>query len=198
MPPLLLQPLAQAREEREHASRSSLICASPFAPRERAHLQVLLHRHPREDPPPLGRLADAHLRRCGAAAHASIRCPFSSTSPSRGLDDARDRPQRRRLARAVGADQRDDLARLDLQRDALERVDVAVVRVDVAQLERRHRLDGAAAVGLDESRATSCRADSSVRPPRARFRPRPRPRYASITRGLRCTSRGVPSAIFCP
>ena len=29
--------------------------------RERAHLEVLEHRHAREDPPPLGRLRDADL-----------------------------------------------------------------------------------------------------------------------------------------
>ena len=53
---------------------------------------------------------------------------------------ARDRAQRRRLAGAVGADQRDALALLDGQRDALERLDVAVVGVDVVDLEHRHQL----------------------------------------------------------
>ena len=49
------------------------------------------------------------------------------------VEQAADRLERRRLARAVGADERDDLAPADLDRDALEGVDVAVVGVDVVE-----------------------------------------------------------------
>src|SRR6266540_3230597 len=49
--------------------------------------------------------------------------------------EARDRAQGRRLAGAVGADQRDDLAFVDLHRDALERLDRAVEGVDLVELE---------------------------------------------------------------
>ena len=65
----------------------------------------------------------------------------------------RDRAQRRRLAGAVRADQRDDLALLDLERDALERLDVPVEGVDVLELEQRHRLARLLSeVGLDDAR----------------------------------------------
>ena len=50
-----------------------------------------------------------------------------------------DRAQRRRLAGAVRAEQRDDLAVAHLEGDALERVDRAVVGVDALELEDRRR-----------------------------------------------------------
>ena len=48
-----------------------------------------------------------------------------------------DRPQRRRLARAVRADQRHDLALVHLDRDALQRLDRAVERLDVRRAARQ-------------------------------------------------------------
>ena len=77
-----------------------------------------------------------------------------------------DRAQRRRLARPVRADQRDDLPIAHLQRHALERVDRAVVRVHVRELE-----DGAVGPGRSELTMLA-----------------PRPRYASITRSSLWTS----------
>ena len=50
-------------------------------------------------------------------------------------DEAGDRVQRRRLARAVGADHRDDLAVADVEVDAEDGFDRAVRDLDVAQLE---------------------------------------------------------------
>ena len=51
---------------------------------------------------------------------AAPRCPLPSSAmrPALGADHARHRAHRRRLAGAVGADQRHELALLDLQRDA--------------------------------------------------------------------------------
>src|SRR5581483_12083718 len=65
-----------------------------------------------------------------------------------------DRPQRRRLPRAVRAEQRDDLALVHLQRDTAQRLDRPVERADVADLEDRCR-----AVGAHES---PCRFMSST------------------------------------
>ena len=65
--------------------------------------------------------------------------PLKTMSPGARRRQARDRAQRRRLAGPVGADERDALALLDRQRDALQRLDVAVVRVDVVDLEHRHQ-----------------------------------------------------------
>ena len=106
--------------------------------------------------------------RSPAAAVARCSSPWKRIEPVRGGVEAGDRAQRRRLAGAVGADQRDDLALLDRQRDALERLDVAVVGVDVLDLEQRHRLS-----------------------PASRGRPR-RPA------GRRARPAGSPSAIFSP
>ena len=57
------------------------------------------------------------------------------------VEQAADRLERGRLAGAVRPDQRHDLALVDLDRDALERVDLAVVGVDVVELQER-RLAG--------------------------------------------------------
>ncbi len=48
-----------------------------------------------------------------------------------------DGPERRALSRAVRADQRDELPRVDTQRDTLQRADVPVAHVDVGKLEHR-------------------------------------------------------------
>src|SRR5665213_3200290 len=49
------------------------------------------------------------------------------------VEEARDRLEGRRLPRAVGPDQGDDLAPADLQGDALEGMDLAVIRMDVVE-----------------------------------------------------------------
>src|SRR4029077_5919213 len=102
--------------------------------------------------------------------------PEETDPPAARGDESVDRPQRRRLAGAVRADPRHDLALVHIDRAALERVDRAVERVYVLDLEDgpRCRSGGAHAV------------TAAV------------PRYASITFGSCCTSDGVPSAIFVP
>src|SRR5258708_5413592 len=122
---------------------------------ERAHLQGLLHTHTREDAPSLRRLAHAHL-------HDAVRWytidPLSveqHLADARRVD-ARNRAQRRRLARAIGANQRDDLAGLDAKRNALDGVDVAIKSVNVAQLEGGNAV---AHAGLD---SWGCSAVASV------------------------------------
>jgi hypothetical protein len=52
---------------------------------------------------------------------------------------AADGVERRRLARPVGADQGDDLAALDRQRHAAQRLDLAVGDVEVLDFEQGHR-----------------------------------------------------------
>ena len=54
-----------------------------------------------------------------------------------GAHDAEHRLERRRLARGVAAEQADQLARLDADRDALEDAHLAVARRDVIELEQR-------------------------------------------------------------
>ena len=50
-----------------------------------------------------------------------------------GVHEAHDRLEGRRLADAVAAEQANDLARPDVDADAVEDVGLAVVRVDVAE-----------------------------------------------------------------
>ncbi len=84
---------------------------------ERPEVEVLLDGHPREDPPALrasGRCPAATISWPGHRLSRS--CPRRSSVPVLRPDQPGDRPQRRRLAGAVGADQGDDLALRDLQR----------------------------------------------------------------------------------
>ena len=66
-----------------------------------------------------------------------ISWPRKVTRPARGSEIAHDGAQRGRLARAVAADQADDLALADLERDAAQ--DVAGLDVDVDALDREHQ-----------------------------------------------------------
>src|SRR3954453_1103842 len=150
---------------------------------ERPHLQVLAHGHSREQAAALGRLRDAHLDdlvRSGVTQIAPVE-PYGATL---GPVDALDGAKRGRLAGAVGADQRHDLALVPLQGDALHRLDAAVVGVDVVELEQR-ALGRAVAGGRRHGAVPACPAA-------------PEPRYASITRSLLWISAGDPSAIFSP
>src|SRR4051794_24811160 len=174
-PALLALALLQAREQGVHAVEV-LADALRVAARERAHLEVLEHGHAREDPPALGRLRDPDLGHGVARQALDLRAVEHDPSGAR-RHDAGDRPQRRRLAGAVRADQRDDLTLVDLERDALERLDRAVEGVDVL-----HEEDGLVAV----RRGPVAGAHAWL------------PRYASITRGFLRTSAGAPSAIFSP
>ena len=96
-----------------------------------------------------------------------------------GARIAADRHHQRRLAGAVGADQRDDLAFVDVEIDALERHDVAVEGLDAAHGEQ------GALIARPPLRPS--------RPPRPRRRDRPR--SPSDRCGLRP---GGPSAILTP
>src|SRR5205085_174319 len=91
----------------------------------------------------------------------------------RRMHEARDGAQRGRLARAVAADERDDLGCPDGEGDAVQRLHPTVEGVDAAELE-----DG---LGGDRGRHQCC------------F-----PRYASITRASVRTCSGVPEAIISP
>ena len=79
----------------------------------RAHLEILEHGQVREDAAPLGRHRDA-ARDERVRGHAGdVLAVEHRRGPLCGVEQAGDRAQRRRLAGAVGADQRDDLAGVD-------------------------------------------------------------------------------------
>ena len=83
-----------------------------------------------------------------------MRWPSKRIAPSDGPQHARDGLLRRRLAGAVGAEQRDDLAGVGVERDALERPDRAVADLDVVDLDQAEWscvwLPGLVVVGIDE------------------------------------------------
>src|SRR5207237_2936707 len=155
------------------------------APRERTHLEVFLNSHARKDAPTLRRLAHTHLDDA-VRRHAIDPLSVQQDLAFARLNNPRDRAQRRGLACSIRTDQRHDLARLDTQRDAFDGVDVAVERVDIAQLQgcsampRRHiggsRTNRQSAHGVAGPGSADASAVAA------------RPRYASITRGLRWTS----------
>ena len=75
-----------------------------------------------------------------SGAMPSMRLPSKCTSPLRSRLKAGDGAQDRGLAGAVGANQRDGLALVDLDRHALQRVDVIVVELGIGDREKQgHR-----------------------------------------------------------
>src|SRR5207244_2858143 len=138
----------------------------------RTHLEVLGHRHPRKELPPLRRLRDAELHDLMRGIVRDVLPTERDRAAARMIEPV-DRPQRRRLPGAVRPDQGHDLALVHLEGDPFQRLDRAVERLDVLDLEqgcpvRVHELTAAL------------------------------PRYASMTRSFFWISWGVPSAIFSP
>ena len=101
-----------------------------------AHLQVLEHRHARKDAAAFGRLGDRQARDL-VRRHAGDVLAGEDDRAAARARLAEDRHHHRRLAGAVGADQGDDLAFVDVDVDALERLDLAVEGLDAA-----HRSSG--------------------------------------------------------
>jgi len=105
----------------------------------RPHVQVLLHRHPGEETPSLGCVADSHpgdlLR-----AQPMDGLPLHTDLAPCGPDQPADGPKRRGLAGAVAADEGHDLALVHAQRDIAQGVDVPVEDIDLVHLEQcRHQ-----------------------------------------------------------
>ena len=145
--------LGQEREEREHALER-LPPQAPALGAARAQLEVLEHGHRGEEL--------AALRHVGDPARHDGRGRQPADPPALELDgaaaqreEAADRAERRRLARAVRADQRDDLALADLERDAADGGHVAVPRLEPLKPEQRRH----------------SRLPDTPRPPSGRWRP---------------------------
>ena len=109
---------ARRRRARRTSSRGSLRSSRPKA-------TLLRHRHVRPQRVVLEHHADVALPRRDAGHVARRR---SSSSPGLVLVEAGDQPQQRRLARARGAEQREELARLDRQVDVAQHLVAAVAR----------------------------------------------------------------------
>ena len=127
---------AQHREHGEH-----VLLALPnlllVGAQEGAHSQVLPHRQASEDAPALGNLHDAtsdHVVGRDVGEHLTLEAHLAL---GRG-QDAADCVERGGLARAVGANQGDNLVGVDLQGESPQRVDVPVEDMQVVDVEHRH------------------------------------------------------------
>ncbi len=105
------------------------------SPRPRAELEVIFHRKRREDLPALRHLRDAERNACMGGQILQLPI-FEPDPPGRDRLHAADRPYQRSLAGAVGAEEGDDLAGRDIDRNAVQRLDPAVAAPDV--LNREH------------------------------------------------------------
>ena len=120
---------------------------SPVAPRVGAGARFSTHGHVGDDAPALHHLEDAAAddRRAGRCVDAAGRRSGSAAGDLAvlGLEQARRSPSARRLARAVGAEQGDDLALRHREATAAQHQDDVVVDdLDVVDLERRSGAPG--------------------------------------------------------
>ena len=168
----LLLALLETRKELVHP-RHVAVHVAQIAARVRPHHEVVEHDHSREEPPSLGRLAYAEAHDLVRLRIRDVAAVEHDAAAGR-VHEAGDRAQRRGLPRAVGADERDDLARRNGERHAAQGLHAAVEDVDPIHLEERCRR-------RRRGRHQCC------------F-----PRYASMTRWSLRTCSGVPSAIFSP
>ncbi len=101
-------------KEPVHAVQGVLAGPARFPP-VAAHLEILLHRHPREQPAPLGHQGDAlaaHQVRWQGVEVDAVQAQLARA----GAVQAGDGVHQRALAGAVGSDDGDDLAGGHLQR----------------------------------------------------------------------------------
>ena len=190
-PRLLVAPLGESREEVEDAGDVVLERRAVVA-LEGSHLEVLEYRHAREEAAALGRLRDPRLDDRVGRLLCDL-APLEADRPFPGMIEADDRAQGGRLSGAVRADQSHDLALADLERDTFQRVDRAVVGVDVLEREddvvgrlrhaprppcrgtprrRARRSAPRAACPLRSSRRTRARSPDPRRPSRPSCRAR--------------------------
>ena len=127
-----LQPWKQGEDALQVLGDRVLVLAN-----EGAHLQVLGHRQPGEDAPAFRHHGHAAIHDLMRLVRSKI-LAFQDHASFAGLHRLRDRAQRGGLAGAIAADQGDDLALFDGQRDALQGMDIAVIGVDVLNFEHRH------------------------------------------------------------
>ncbi len=99
-----------------------------------SHLEVLEDGEAGEDAPALGHQAQAFLVDM-VGGHLGDVLAHEAHGALPGVEEPGDGAQGRRLARAVAPDEGDDLPLLDGEGYAFEGVDLAVIGVDLVQLE---------------------------------------------------------------
>src|SRR6185436_2520307 len=129
--PLALEPFLQMREKLEDLRDLEAAFAH-----KRWKEQVLLVVEAREDAALLGAIRDAALRNPVRSERDDL-APFEPDRALAPWHDAHDRAKRGRLAGAVAAEKGDDLARRDVERDAMENVRLPVPGIEPAHGKER-------------------------------------------------------------
>jgi hypothetical protein len=134
-PGALIDALGDPGKERQHPIEIG--CDRPsVGPRIGAHQQVLAHRHQREDASRLGHGANSrpdHLM-SGPAVDA---LPVERNGSGARGEQTEDDFHRRRFAAGVAAEQRDDAALANLEREIEMRLHRAIERIDAIEDEQR-------------------------------------------------------------
>ena len=99
--------------------------------------QVLVDRQVGEDAPPFRHIADAGLSDPVRGKSGHVRAEQRDLASARA-GEADQAAQRRRLPRAVAAEQRDDLALAHLEAHAVQDMTLAVKSVQILGLQRDH------------------------------------------------------------
>src|SRR5574341_492365 len=131
----LVLPLSQAREEVVYPVQGRGP-SRPGLPGACAHAEILLYRHGGEELTALRHVAQPRLHDLGWLEPIDAPPVELDLAPSR-TQDARDGHQGRRLPRPVAPDHGDDLTRVNLQRDAVKRLQVPVERLQAAHPQHR-------------------------------------------------------------
>src|SRR5260370_1008045 len=135
---LLLVAIPKAREIGQHLFHHGAVVGRRAVGRAQdSQAQILGHAQVGQDPPLLGHIGDAGARHLVGGQLRELAAVEGDGAAARG-DQPHDALERRRLARAVPADERHDLTGADRERDALQDVRVAVLRVETLDGEQRH------------------------------------------------------------
>src|SRR6202007_2770231 len=105
-------------------------------PLDRNH-EVLVHGQVGEDPTPFRHIADAGLSDSVRGKSGHLRAEHSDLACARA-GEADQAAQRRRLPRAVAAEQRDNLALAHLEGHAMQDMTLAVKSVEIPGVKRDH------------------------------------------------------------
>jgi len=126
--------LLEAREDGEHALEAlrAARTAAPIA----AELEVLEHREIREDAAPFGHLDQAGRHDVRIASAGDVRALEADRAAEGGVQAAH-RVVQGRLAGAVRAEHRDDLAGVDAHADAAQHFDSSITSAKAVDLEKR-------------------------------------------------------------
>ena len=132
----LAAPLRQHRKEREHLVEQAAALFFGHAVAVEAGAQVLHHREQAEDAAVLRHIADAAAREL-VRRQAGDGAALEPDRTAARAHQPHDRFQRGALADAVAAEQTDHLARRDSERNAMQNMALAVIRVHLVERDKR-------------------------------------------------------------